>query len=160
MRGWVRKFLIGFPVLVFLSALFIPPELGAQELSKGQLVYVPIYSHIYYGDREQAFPLTATLSIRNVDPGHSLTLLLVDYYDTQGKLLRKYLAQPLTLGPLVSTRFVIKASDSGGGSGANFLVQWKSETMINNPILEGVMIGAAGQQGISFTSRGQAIREK
>ena len=160
MNGWDRKFLIWFPVMIFFAAGLFPLELQAQELSKGQLVYVPIYSHIYYGDREQAFLLTGTLSVRNTDPGHSLTLLRVDYYDTQGKLVRKYLSQPFTLGPLGSTRFVVKASDTSGGSGANFLVQWKAETEVNIPILEGVMIGAAGQQGISFTSRGQAIREK
>ena len=84
----------------------------------------------------------------------------VDYYDTEGKLLRKYLTQPATLGPLGSTRFIVKTSDTAGGSGANFLVRWKAETPVNEPILEGVMIGASGQQGISFTSRGVAIKEK
>lgn len=146
-------------MILFVAGLF-PLELQAQELSKGQLVYVPIYSHIYYGDREQPFLLTGTLSVRNTDPGHSISLLRVDYYDTDGKLIRKHLSKSITLGPLGSTRFVVKASDTSGGSGANFLVQWKAETEVNNPILEGVMIGAAGQQGISFTSRGQAIREK
>lgn len=160
MKRRVRKFLIGFPVIILLGTGLFPWESSAQELSKGQLVYVPIYSHIYYGDREQVFPLTGTLSVRNTDPLHSITLLRVDYYDTEGKLVRKHLSRPINLGPLGSTRFVVKASDSSGGSGANFLVQWKSENEVNNPILEGVMIGAAGQQGISFTSRGQAIREK
>jgi hypothetical protein len=84
----------------------------------------------------------------------------VDYYDSEGKLLRKYLNQPVTLGPLGSTRFIIKTSDTTGGSGASFLVRWKAENPVNEPILEGVMIGASGQQGISFTSRGVVIKEK
>lgn len=61
---------------------------------------------------------------------------------------------------MASTRFIVKESDSKGGSGANFLVAWRAETEVNEPIMEGVMIGAAGQQGISFTSRGKAIRNK
>jgi hypothetical protein len=54
----------------------------------------------------------------------------------------------------------IKESDTQGGSGANFLVEWQAETEVNEPIMEGVMIGAAGQQGISFTSRGKAIKKR
>jgi hypothetical protein len=61
---------------------------------------------------------------------------------------------------MASTRFIVKESDSKGGSGANFLVEWRAETEVNEPIMEEVMIGAAGQQGISFTSRGKAIRNK
>ncbi len=66
-------------LLLLLAFLFGPlggPALdraAGQELSKGQLIYVPIYSHIYYGDREKALLLTATLSIRNIDPTRSLT---------------------------------------------------------------------------------------
>ena len=40
---------------------------------------------------------------------------------------------------------------------ANFLVEWKSEKSVNPPFVESVMIGAEGQQGISFASRGQVI---
>ncbi len=83
-----------------------------------------------------------------------------DYYDSQGQRIRSYLPRPLTLGPLAATRFVVKYSDKTGGSGAHFLVQWKSEQEVNPPLLEGVMIGASGQQGISFTSRGVVIHEK
>ncbi len=160
MNRWEGRSLIWLPVMIlFITGLF-PLVLRAQELSKGQLVYVPIYSHIYHGDREQRFLLTGILSVRNTDTKHSITLISADYYDTEGKLVRDYLSKPFTLGPLRSTRFIVKASDMSGGSGANFLVQWKAETEVNTPILEGVMIGTAGGQGISFTSRGQAIKGK
>jgi hypothetical protein len=144
----------------FGMVLIFPSLIQAEEWSRGQLVYVPIYSHIYYGDRGQTFLLTGTLSIRNTDPDRSITLVQADYYDGNGKRIQKYLQQPLVLGPLASTRFIVKASDKSGGSGAHFLVRWKSESEVNPPILEGVMIGASGQQGISFTSRGQVIRER
>ncbi len=162
MNGFGQKYWAWFSaVIIFLTGLGLyPSPVQAQELSKGQLVYVPIYSHVYYGDRERTILLTGILSVRNTDPGQAITLLQVDYYDTDGKLLRKYLTQPLSLGPLGATRFIVKTSDTAGGSGANFLVRWKAEAPVNEPILEGVMIGASGQQGISFTSRGVAIKEK
>ena len=128
-------------------------------LSKGQTVYVPVYSHIYSGDREHPFYLAATLSVRNTDPKHAITVLSVDYYDSKGKLLRPYLENPINLKPLATTRYIIKESDKSGGSGANFIVKWKSDIKINAPIIESIMIGTKTQQGISFISRGRAIQE-
>ena len=126
-------------------------------LFKEQTVYVPAYSHIYSGNREQAFLLTVTLSIRNVDMRHAITVTRVDYYETQGKFLRTYLNAPVTLKPLESTRYIVPQKDEAGGSGANFIVVWQAEKEVNPPIIESIMIGAQSQQGISFTSRGQAI---
>jgi len=131
------------------------PEVG---LSRGQLVYVPVYSHVYYGDYERKILLTGILSIRNTDTAHAITIVKADYYDSEGKIIKSYLTQPITLKPMASTRFVVKESDTRGGSGANFLVEWRAELEVNEPIMEGVMIGAAAQQGISFTSRGKALK--
>ena len=58
------------------------------KLSDGQTVYVPIYSHIYSGIKARPFDLAATLSIRNTDPTHAITLLAVTYYDSDGKLVQ------------------------------------------------------------------------
>ena len=41
----------------------IPTALAETPQFKGQTVYVPVYSHIYSGDRELPFYLAATLSI-------------------------------------------------------------------------------------------------
>lgn len=148
--------------LLALLGLSVPAAQAAPEegLSKGQRVYVPVYSHVYYGDHEQKILLTGILSLRNTDPGQAITLTKADYYNSDGKLIKSYLPQPATLKPMASTRVIIKESDTQGGSGANFLVEWQAETEVNEPIMEGVMIGAAGQQGISFTSRGKAIKKK
>jgi hypothetical protein len=128
-------------------------------LSDGQTVYVPIYSHIYSGLKGNPFSLAATLSIRNTDPGHSITLVSVKFYDTDGKLIKEYLDNPLELKAMASTRYILTESDTGGGSGANFLVKWTSKTKVNPPLVEGVMIGTRSGQGISFVSRGQVIEE-
>lgn len=127
---------------------------------RSQTVYVPAYSHIYHGDREIPFYLTVTLSIRNTDPLHPMKIDSVDYYDTEGKLLKSYLTGEVKIAAFGSTRYVVKESDRAGGSGANFIVKWKSEVPITEPIIEAVMVSTASQQGLSFTSRGQAIEEE
>ena len=149
-------------ILILLSICFVlPVSLFAAdnkiELSTGQRVYVPAYSHIYSGNKEKPFLLTVTLSIRNIDPTNPIKITLVDYYETQGNLLKKHIGNPISVSPLESLRFVIPERDKSGGSGANFIVQWHSEKPVNRPIIESIMIGTQSQQGISFTSRGQEI---
>lgn len=139
------------------------PSLWAAEhlqLTKGQTVYVPAYSHIYHGNKEAPLLLSITLSIRNTDPANSLIVTAVNYHETEGTLLKKYIKEPIVLGPLGSDRYIVPQRDSSGGSGANFIVEWHSEKPINPPILETVMISTQSQLGISFTSRGQAILQQ
>ncbi|KHE90791.1 MAG: DUF3124 domain-containing protein [Candidatus Scalindua rubra] len=148
--------------LIFLCICFFSPvSLSASEkkseLSEGQYIYVPAYSYIYSGEKERPFPLTVTLSIRNINPKHQIKIILVDYYETQGKLLKKYIDKPITLKPLESLRYVIPGKIKSGGSGANFIVEWQSDKFVNPPIIESIMIGTQMQQGISFTSRGREI---
>jgi len=150
-------------ICLLFSLAFWITDVNAEtdvSFSKGQTVYVPIYSHIYSGDREHPFYLAATLSIRNTDPKHSITVTVVDYYDSKGKLLKKYLNAPVNVAAMESIRHVVKASDKAGGSGANFIVKWESSAKVNPPIIESIMIGTQSKQGISFTSRGQVVEEK
>lgn len=135
---------------------------GAAEVlvkTTGQTVYVPAYSHIYHGNKSAELLLSVTLSIRNTDPDHPITITAVDYYDTRGRLLKQFVKAPLPLGPLGSERYIIAQDDKSGGSGANFLVKWQAAAPTNPPIVETVMIGTQSQLGISFTSRGQALQE-
>ena len=144
-----------------LMTVFVNASLADTKaiLSDGQTVYVPIYSHIYSGLKGRPFSLAATLSIRNTDPQHAITLVSVNFYDSDGKLVKEYLDKPSELKAMASTRYILTESDTGGGSGANFLVKWKSQTKVNPPLIEGVMIGTRSGQGISFVSRGRVINE-
>ena len=126
---------------------------------KGQSVYVPIYSHIYHGNKERPFDLAATLSIRNTDPKQEITLISADYFDSNGNLLKKYVEKPIRLKKLATIRYVIKSSDKSGGSGAKFIVRWESEQLANPPLIEAIMISTTSQQGISFISRGLPIQK-
>jgi hypothetical protein len=147
-------------VLLFLALMLVPDAATAEtKPSKGQTIYVPAYSHIYYGDREQPFYLTVTLSIRNTDVSSKITIVSVDYYNPDGKLIRKYNENPVALTPLSSKYHVVDQSDKAGGSGASFLVVWKADKEVTPPIIETIMISTYTQQGISFSSRGVVIKE-
>jgi hypothetical protein len=160
MKKWIFR-----PIALVILGLFLnlfpagSSTLSAAELSAGQALYVPAYSHIYIGHKSRAYKLSITLSIRNIDPKASLTLTTVNYHDTDGNLSKHFLDTPVVLGPMASTRYVVPVQENAGGSGANFVVRWKADHRINPPIVESVMIGTQSQQGISFTSRGQEIKE-
>jgi len=129
------------------------------QLSGGETVYVSIYSNIYSGPNKLPFQLAAMLSIRNTDPKYSITILKVDYYDNNGKMIDKYIKEQFELGPLASTHFYIKEYDKRGGPGANFIVKWRSANKVNQPIIEGIMLGLTSGQGLSFICRGYIINE-
>ena len=125
--------------------------------TNGQTVYVPTYSNIFVGDREITWQLSALLSIHNTDRTQQITITRVDYYDSDGKLVRKYLENSKKINPMGSIRFYVKASDTAGGWGANFLVEWKSEKEVNQPIIESLMTGLRGNHSVSFISHGRVI---
>ena len=155
-----------YSVLIFsIFILSLAPEncraLTVQRWLQ-QTVYVPVYSHIYADSRfkDKPFQLTAILSIRNTDMENAFTLEKVAYYDSHGKLLSHYLDKPLSVAPLASTRYIVPESHTLGGSGAKFIVTWKSKEGITEPIIEGVMIGTKMQQGISFVTNSQVLSGK
>lgn len=144
-------------VLTITVCAMAAPAVADMRLFKGQTVYVPVYSHIYSGDREQPFYLAATLSIRNTDTAHAITITAVDYYDSAGKFLKHYLEKAFSLDAMATKRYVVPESDKSGGSGAKFIIKWQSDQPVTEPLIESVMISTKTQQGISFTSRGRVL---
>ncbi|HZL09672.1 MAG TPA: DUF3124 domain-containing protein [Prolixibacteraceae bacterium] len=122
-------------------------------------VYIPIYSDVYYVDSNHTFPLTATLSIRNTSFKDSIYVLSIDYYNSEGKKVRRYNNSTLLVKPMESVEFVVEEKDDTGGVGANFVVEWGARAEAQRPYFHGVMIGTFGQQGISFTTEGIVIKQ-
>lgn len=127
--------------------------------ARGQVLYVPVYSHIFHRSEDRTFDLTTTLSIRNTSPAGSLTIHEVDYFDSEGTLLKSYVERPRRLAPLASTFVVIEERDRTGGVGANFIVTWHGEEEISPPLIEAVMISTQSGQGVSFTSAARVLQE-
>ena len=127
--------------------------------TRGELVYVPIYSSIFFENGKRTLELAATLSIHNVNPDQQVTITRADYFNSEGKLIKKYLEKPLVLNPLQTTNIVIARSDTSGGTGANFLVEWQGNQTVTSPIIEAVMANASSNLGIAFTTSGKVVRK-
>jgi hypothetical protein len=97
------------------------------------------------------------VNVHNVDPKNSITILRVDYYDSNGKFIESYIKKPIDLKPFAHTFFYLKEYDVRGSPGANFIVKWNAENRINQPVLEALMLGT--RAGLSFTSSGMIITE-
>lgn len=147
------------PMLTSRTVLAQPERNSSSVTSPGELVFVPIYSSIFYENHKQTLELAATLSVHNVNPDGTITLTRADYYDTEGRLLKKYLQKPIVLNPLQTKNFIVERSDTKGGTGANFLVEWQSTQDVASPIMEAVMINASSNLGIAFTTNGKVVRQ-
>lgn len=130
-----------------------------RDICMGEIIYVPIYSSMYYLTGKRTLELTATLSVHNIDMERPIKLATVDYYSIKGKLIRKYLSNHIELQPLETVNFVVEQEDVSGGPGANFIVQWTSNVEVATPIVEAVMLGTSFSQGISFTTSGKVIKK-
>lgn len=134
--------------------------LDQTKVVMGQMIYVPIYSHIYHNNSSnRALNLSATLSIRNTDPTNSIVIASIRYYDTKGKLIRQYIEQPVELQALAATDVFIQTDDVVGGAGASFIIEWVAEQKVLAPVVEAVMISTASAQGISFVSTGRVLKQ-
>ncbi len=129
------------------------------RLASGQTLYVAVYSNIFSAPRKIPYNLATILSIRNTDMANAISIVAADYYDSKGKLVKRYYPQPVTLAPLESTYIYIPEDDTTGGTGANFIVKWNSSREVNVPIVESVMIGMKSGQGISFVCPAREIKE-
>jgi hypothetical protein len=135
-------------------------DIDFTSLKKTQTVYVPAYSDIYHGTGKSRFLLTITLSIRNTSLREVLYIGSVEYHDSEGKLIKKYLKSPVRMNPLESIEFVVEDQEQQGGAGANFLVTWGANATDTKPIIQAVMIGTISQQGISFVTESVVVEEK
>jgi len=155
--------IVGAAAVLLLLAMYLSvqaPSSAAitRDAVGGELVYVPIYSSIYYENGAQTLELAATLSIHNVNPDRHITIARADYYDTTGKLIKRYLDKPLELGPLQTKHVVIEQANRGGGTGANFLVEWQAGQEAISPLVEALMVNASSNLGIAFPTTGTVIR--
>lgn len=123
-----------------------------------QSVYVPIYSDIYLMDGSKTQQLTATLSVRNISFKDSIYITSVNYYGSQGELVKKYTEQKILVKPMSSIEFVVEQAESKGGPGANFVVNWGAVRSINNPLIQAV-INNNSHASVSFITYGIVIKE-
>ena len=128
-----------------------------ESLGTRHTAYVAAYSTLRLASGKQKVNLATTLTIHNTSERTPLILLRVEYFDTAGSLLQRYLAAPIAIRPLGSAETFVPAEDTRGGTGANFVVEWAAKGQITEPLIEAVMVGTIGTSGYSFTSRGKTM---
>ncbi|MBK9592846.1 MAG: DUF3124 domain-containing protein [Crocinitomicaceae bacterium] len=84
----------------------------------------------------------------------------VDYYDSEGKMIRKYAEKTIELKPLQSIEFIVEQDEDEGGAGANFIVSWGGASSLNPPVIQAVMIGTSSQQEFHLLSGWRRINKK
>ncbi len=120
--------------------------------------YLSVYSQIYSMSEHRVHNLTAMVSLRNASDLDTIYILRAEYYDTYGKSVRKYFEKPIYLAPMETTEIIIDEVDISGGTGSNFIFEWKIPKDCPEPIFEGIMSSTKGQQGLSFTTFAKRIR--
>lgn len=135
---------------------------NAVSRSNGEMLYLPVYSHIWHGDVDsQGRPaktlVSISVSIRNTDPAHAIEIKSAQYYDTNGKKLKEYIGSAKTLPPMATQELFIPRSDDTGGSGANFVISWTSAAPVSPPIVEGIHANLPGGRSIVFTTSARPI---
>jgi hypothetical protein len=132
-------------------------EAEAMTTAVARKIYVPAYSHYLSSEDAHPYRLSVTLSVRNTDDARPIVVRQVHYHDQDGKLIHEYLKKPLKIAPLAAVDFFVTESDTSGGTSASLLVEWSAEERVSEPVVEAVMIGTAGTQGISFLSPGRVL---
>lgn len=131
---------------------------GMLNTNSSFTTYLPIYSSVYAISHNDVRSLTSTVSIHNMNLEDSLFVKKIDYFNTEGDLVRSYIDHPIFIKPMETVNIVVHQIDNLGGTGANFLIDWAlNDKSANPPLIEAVMISTSGQQGISFTTRGEIM---
>ncbi len=150
-------------LLALAPAASAQPSATLPPLSKGQTLYLPIYSHLWHGNTDRSgkadqAQLSALVSIRNTDSGKALRVTSAKYYDTDGKLLREFLPVARLIPPLGTLELLVERREAEGGSGANFIIHWQNEEAINPPLVEAVHADLYGLKPVSFITTARPIR--
>jgi hypothetical protein len=141
-----------------LESLAIANPIDTSKMNFHDIVYVPIYSDIYVSHQNQKSLLAATLSIRNTSYTDSLFISKIEYFNSEGNLVRNYIEGPISLTPMATVNYVIEREDTEGGSGANFIVEIRAKNINIRPLIHAVMIGDNGSnQGFAFAIDGYSI---
>lgn len=143
-----------------LESLELEAPIPKSEIHYTNIIYVPIYSDIYFDDANQKNLLAATLSIRNTSYTDTLFVSKIDYFNTDGELVKSYIDNPISLRPMASVNYVVATQDDTGGAGANFIVALSSKSTDLYPLVQAIMVGKNGNKGFAFSTDGYSISQE
>ncbi len=132
-------------------------DIASRESMEYGKSYLSIYSEIY-SIAHRNYNLTSMVSLRNTSDADTIFLLKAEYFDSHGKTVRTYFDYPIFLAPLETTEIIITSDDMTGGTGSNFIFEWKIPTDCPPPLFEAITTSNFGQHGYSFSTQATRIR--
>lgn len=133
--------------------------LKSAEGMNGQLLYLPVYSNIPYLIDTSMFDMSAFVAIHNTDLSNPITLTKVLYFNQDGKLVDDFLKDDnMDIMPLATKNYYIPYEDKSG-TGANFLIEWISDTLVNEPLIESVTLCLKPNNTIAIPGKARIIRQ-
>jgi hypothetical protein len=139
----------------FANSLTDPPT---GDLAVSGAYYVPVYSSVSMSQGKLRADFSVTLSVHNASETRPLVLKRIAYFDTSGKIVESYLTSPIALKPFSTIEIFIATTDTRGGTGANFVVDWAATGEIAEPAVEALMVGGVGSGHYAFISQGRQIK--
>lgn len=135
-------------------------DFEAYKQIKGQLLYLPVYSNVPYQLDTVKFNMSAFVAIHNTDLYNKIVLSKVLYFNHEGRLVDDFLPNgSVSIPPLATKDFYIPYEDQSG-TGANFLIEWSADTLVNEPLIESVTLSVKPNNSVAVLSQGKIMREK
>jgi hypothetical protein len=136
------------------SLMAVPSE----SLAVTGSFYVPVYSSVAMSQGKVRADFSVTLSVHNASEIRPLVIKRIAYFDTTGRMVESYLKSPIAIKPFSTVEVFIPTTDTRGGTGANFVVDWAATGEIAEPAVEALMVGSVGPGHYAFISQGRPIR--
>ena len=124
----------------------------AQSARRG-VIYAPLYQKAVIDHRGRSLDLAATVYVRNLSQKHPINIESVTLVDGKGGVGPQCVKQAQRLEPLGTLRLLPPQAPAKSGE-PSLLVRWSASQPVQPPLVEVLMMGTAGQQGISVSSQG------
>ena len=133
----------------------IPAQYG-KDAAQGRQ-FLPIYSAIRYLHND-LFSVAVTISLRNPNPTHPLSVSSALLFGHQGEPLKDFIdGAPQVIPPLGAVELFLRNVDFPQHTGASMVLAWSGPAGVLPPVTESVMVGSKGSQGMAFNSRASEL---
>lgn len=153
------------PVPKVTAEAFYPSSLTLKDTDTteqltGQVLYLPVYSNIPQQIDAQNFDMSAFVAVHNTDFKTPITISRALYFNGAGLPVHDFLVNgSVMINPLATYDFKIPYEDTSG-LGANFIIEWISDSPVNIPLIESVTISLKPNQSVAVLSTGRVVRKR
>ena len=151
-------------MILFMVNILLVLSTARAEIhgTKGQIVYLSVYPQFDRGKKMAPKFLSTTLTIRNTDLRYPIMVVSIKYHNAKGEMIKKILDAPVNLNSLASysKRFEEMELRAGsGGMAGCFIIEWRSAEKVNEPLIEGIMVGTGTGRVETLVFHGRVLKD-